>query len=109
MRIGEPKHFRWLKGLVASVIVLNVIDGILTIVWILTGGAIESNPLMNYLIQLHPVLFIITKMTVVSLGILFLWHFRQKALAVIGISIAFICYYAVTVYHFGAIGWLVGG
>ena len=50
-RIGTPVHFQWLLGIVQMVIVLNVLDAILTILWVYSGKATEANPLMAGLID----------------------------------------------------------
>ncbi|MBW1806789.1 MAG: hypothetical protein JRJ87_01255 [Deltaproteobacteria bacterium] len=99
LKIGTPEHFKWLKGIVATTIILNVIDGILTIMWVFSGRATEANPLMSQLIEANPVLFISVKMALVFLGTILLWRLRQRALAVIGIFVAFMVYYAVLIYH----------
>ncbi len=102
MKIGEPLHYKWLEGIIATVFVLNVLDGILTIIWIFTGRATESNPLMDNLIQFHPVLFIIVKMALVLLGTALLWRLRRQAMAVVAIFLAFMVYYAILIYHLSA-------
>lgn len=66
--VGSPQHFRWLHGIVATVLVLNGLDGILTLVWIFGGYATEANPLMDHLLRLHPVAFITVKLDLVGLG-----------------------------------------
>ena len=99
MQIGKPEHFLWLKGIVGSVFILNVLDGILTLWWYFSGRATEANPAMSNLIKTHPLLFIIVKMTLVALGSYLLWRLRHRALAVIAIFIAFMVYYTVLVYH----------
>jgi len=102
MKIGDPKHFRWLEGIVAAVFILNVMDGVLTIVWYMTGRAEEANPLMAGAIGLHPVVFILLKIALVALGSVLLWRYRHRAMAVVGIFIAFIAYYWVLIYHLSA-------
>jgi len=44
-----------LKTVIFAIFVLNVLDGILTIVGVTTGTAVEANPLMANLISYHPV------------------------------------------------------
>lgn len=102
MEIGKPEQFRWLEGIIATVFVLNVIDGVLTIVWYSTGRAEEANPLMAGLIGVNPLLFIVLKMTLVALGSVLLWRYRNKALAVIAMFVAFIVYYWVLIFHLSA-------
>ncbi len=102
MKIGEPLHYKWLEGIVAAVFTLNVIDGVLTIIWLITERASESNPLMDNLFQVHPVLFIIVKIALVLLGTALLWRLRRHPMAVVAIFLAFIVYYAILIYHLSA-------
>ena len=102
LEIGTPKQFRWLKGIVATVIVLNLLDGILTMVWVLSERATEANPFMAPLIEAHPVLFIVVKMALVFLGTYLLWRLRKRALAVVAIFVAFLAYYAILLLHLRA-------
>lgn len=86
MVIGTREHYRWLRGMVIALVMLNAIDGVLTIVWIETGRFTEANPLMDLLLTNDPVLFISVKMLLVCLGILLLWRCRDSGLAVISSS-----------------------
>ncbi|MBN2526482.1 MAG: hypothetical protein JXR76_08810, partial [Deltaproteobacteria bacterium] len=43
----------------AWIYLLSVIDGALTIYWVLSNLAEEANPLMNYLLTQGPVLFML--------------------------------------------------
>ncbi len=103
MVIGTREHYRWLRGMVFSLVVLNAVDGILTIVWIETGRFTEANPLMEMLLSANPVLFISVKMLLVCLGIVLLWRYRDNAMAVVSIFLCFTAYcYAMTI-HFNAL------
>ena len=103
MSIGTLEHFRWLRGMVATLVLLNALDGVLTIVWIESGHFTETNPLMDLLISTDPVLFISVKLLLVYLGIVLLWRHRNKALAVVSIFFCFSAYcYAMGV-HFNAL------
>ena len=99
MRIGNLQHYQWLKGIVAFICVLNVIDGILTLVWISTGRAEEANPFMNELILRNPILFMVGKLILVFLGTWLLWRMRRVKAAVIAVFGIFLAYYAVLIYH----------
>ena len=108
MKIGDTTQYRWLEGLLAAVFILSVVDGVLTIVWVLTGYAREANFVMDYLIRLHPSIFMGIKILLMALGITLLWRNRERALAVIGIFISFIVYYAILVgFHLHAAGILI--
>ena len=102
MKVGEEKHFAWLRSIVGVVFILNVIDGVLTLFWVFTEKAEEANPLMAELINLHPVLFITGKMLLVLLGSLLLWKLRERPVAVISIFFVFMVYYFVLLYHLKA-------
>ena len=99
MKVGTSEQFKWLNGILAVVFILNVVDGILTLVWYFTGRAKEANPLLAQVISLHPVLFICVKISLVGLGSYLLWKYRKKALAVIGIFMAFLAYYTILLIH----------
>ncbi|MEN8177868.1 MAG: DUF5658 family protein [Pseudomonadota bacterium] len=88
-----------LKGLVISIILLNTLDGILTIGWVEMGRATEINPLMDQLISIHPVLFMAIKMLLVCLGVLLLWRFRYKTMAVASLYLCFTAYSILILYH----------
>ncbi|MCB1869355.1 MAG: hypothetical protein KDI43_12745 [Gammaproteobacteria bacterium] len=102
MVIGTREHYRWLRGMVIALVMLNAIDGVLTIVWIETGRFTEANPLMDLLLTNDPVLFISVKMLLVCLGILLLWRCRDSGLAVISIFFCFTAYCYVLTFHFDA-------
>lgn len=98
-RIGLPHHFEWLKGVIVTILVLNVLDGVLTAYWIATDAASEANPLMDYLFDLHPVLFMAFKLCLVILGTLLLWRLRKNRAAVVSIFGLFFLYYVLLLYH----------
>ena len=102
MVIGTREHYRWLRGMVIALVMLNAIDGVLTIVWVETGRFTEANPLMDLLLTNDPVLFISVKMLLVCLGILLLWRCRDSGLAVISIFFCFTAYCYVLTFHFDA-------
>ena len=112
METGNPEQFRWLKGIIAAVFVLNVVDGVLTISWYAAGRAEEANPLMAGAINTHPLLFMLIKLGLVALGSVILWRYRTRALAVVTIFLAFIVYYWILIFHLSVMsldvvaGWL---
>jgi hypothetical protein len=98
-RLGTAQHFRWLKGIVKWVLVLNLCDAIFTLVWVRWGLAREANTLLDELVNEQAVAFVVTKLGLVSLGSWLLWRRRDRPLAVIAIFIAFVLYYLVLLYH----------
>lgn len=98
-QVGTETHFRWLNGIVKAVLVMNLIDAVLTLLWVRTGFATEANPLISQIVEQHAFLFVASKLTLVFLGTAMLWRLRREPLAVVGIFAAFLVYYAVLVYH----------
>jgi hypothetical protein len=97
--VGTPRQFRWLNGIVKTVLVLNLLDALFTLLWVRAGLAHEANALMRDLVNEHAVLFVVTKLGLVSLGSLVLWRRRTHAVAVVAIFSAFLAYYLVLLYH----------
>jgi len=99
LQVGTERHFVWLGGIVKAVLVLNLIDAILTLVWVRAGLAREANSLMRDLVDQHAVLFVTIKLGLVSLGSWVLWNRRYHPAAVIAIFVAFLAYYFILLYH----------
>ncbi len=107
-RIGTERHFRWLEGIVRVVLLLNLLDAIFTLFWVGAGLAKEANPLLQELLREYPVAFAVAKLSLVGLGSLLLWWHRQRSLAVVGIFVAFLVYYAILLHHLGFLSLLIG-
>jgi hypothetical protein len=84
---------------VKTVLILNLLDAIFTLVWVRWGFAREANPLIRSLVEEHAVGFVVVKLSLVSLGSLLLWRRRNHPEAVIGIFAAFLVYYLVLLHH----------
>ncbi|MBI2379020.1 MAG: hypothetical protein HYV07_33805 [Deltaproteobacteria bacterium] len=106
---SEPstRERRYLTALVAAVLILNAIDAVSTALWVYVGIAKEANPLMARLIENHPLLFVATKVALVSGGSFILWKRRTEPLAVVAIFVAFLAYYAVLLAHLDALSRVV--
>jgi hypothetical protein len=94
----------WLAGMTAWIYILSVIDGVLTIFWVLSDLAVEANPLMDHLITQDPVLFMVVKIALVALGVSLLWRFRARPLALFGIFACFLIYTTIFIHHLSALG-----
>ena len=97
--IGTVEHFEWLYGIAKWVLVLNLLDGVFTLIWVEHFHAREMNLLMSDLVHTNALSFMLVKLTLVSLGILFLWRQRSNALAVISLFVAFFSYYVILLVH----------
>jgi len=106
--IGTPQQFRWLLGIVKVVLTLNLLDAIFTLIWINSGLAREANPLLEQIVQEHPLGFAIAKLGLVTAGSWLLWRYRSRPLAVVGIFVAFLVYYLILLYHIGYLSFVIG-
>ena len=97
--VGTSEHFRWLQGIVRTVLVLNLLDAIFTLVWVRFGFAREANLMIDRLVERHALAFIAVKVGLVGMGSWLLWQRRHHATAVVAIFIAFLAYYMVLLYH----------
>jgi hypothetical protein len=97
--LGADGEIRGLYGIAKWLLVLNLLDGIFTLIWIEHFGAQELNFMMRDLAHGSPVLFMMAKLTLVGLGTLFLWRNRSSPLAVASIIVAFFSYYLVFLFH----------
>ena len=107
-KVGTPKQFRWLHGIVKAIIVLNVLDAIFTLIWIQAGLADEANVLLQDLVSNHTILFMVVKLVLVSLGSFLLWRCRKQPLAVVGLFFVFLAYYYILLYHLSFLRLLKG-
>jgi uncharacterized membrane protein len=97
--VGTAEQFRWLSHITKWVLVLNLLDGVFTLVWVEHFGAREMNVMMSDLVHTNGLLFMLVKLALVSLGTLFLWRNRSNPLAVASLFLAFFCYYLVLLFH----------
>ena len=97
--IGTPEHFRWLYSIAKWVLLLNLLDGVFTLIWVEHFGATEKNIMLSELVHSNAVMFMLVKLTLVSLGILFLWRNRSNPLAVICLFFSFFTYYLILLFH----------
>ena len=97
--LGTGEHFRWLHGIAEWILVLNLLDGVFTLVWVEYFGAGEKNLMMRDLVHDSALLFMMATLSLVSLGILFLWRNRNNPLAVVSLFLAFFSYYLVLLFH----------
>ncbi|MGW8268221.1 MAG: DUF5658 family protein [Longimicrobiales bacterium] len=78
---------------------MNLLDGVFTVFWVESLQAQELNFMMRDLVHTSALSFMVVKLTLVSLGTLFLWRYRSNALAVISLFLAFFSYYWVLLIH----------
>jgi hypothetical protein len=89
--------------LVLLIGVLNLIDGAMTLGWVILTDTTESNPLLEPLLDCCPMNFLIIKMTFVTLCLVVLWTFRRSKLSQVGIVLLLVAYLSIVVYHAWAV------
>jgi hypothetical protein len=94
---------RWMLAAGGVILVLNLFDAIFTIVYTRVGVAVESNPLMSKILISSPVLFMVAKLALVSLGVMLLWRLRHRRAAAIGLFATTTAYVTLIAYHLNAI------
>jgi hypothetical protein len=97
--VGTPQHLRWLYQITKTIIVLNIFDAFFTLFWVGTGFAEEANALLRDLVNNNPIVFVLVKAALVSLGSFLLWRYRRHPLAVVGLFTVFLVYYFILLYH----------
>ena len=100
----NPQHMQWLENAIYALVLMNGVDAILTVGWVTFGLAVEANPLMDGLLQTHPVLFMIAKLSLVFLGITLLWRHRKKPMVIWSVVGLITVYYLLMLIHAHGIG-----
>jgi hypothetical protein len=85
------------------VVVLNLLDAMFTLVYTRSGVATESNPLMDQVLSHSPVLFMMAKLALVSLGVLVLWRLRERRAARFGLVATAGAYTTLLAYHLSGV------
>lgn len=98
-RTHPPWFRRWLWTVAATVLVLNLFDGAVTLALIHTGLATEANPLMDELLGRGDLHFMGFKIALVSLSVLLLWRLRSRRVAVAALYAAAGAYGLLALYH----------
>jgi hypothetical protein len=89
----------WMTLLIAMLFILNAIDAVATVTWVSAGFATEVNPLMAHLLEIHPVVFVATKITLVGLCSYLLWCHCDRWLSVAATIMLVGVYYTLIAYH----------
>jgi|TARA_A100001391_G_scaffold78642_1_gene51094 succinate dehydrogenase hydrophobic anchor subunit len=92
---------RKIVGLVYALAILILIDLTATLFWVTNDLATEANPIMDFFLQVSPLLFVIAKLALSATGIWILYYFRKRFKRkifkiLLGLNLIYI---AVFVYH----------
>ncbi len=99
MKVGTEKQIGWMGKMIFIVFLLNALDAVFTVYWIVGKETSETNPIMDLLLGIHPIIFVAVKLLLVALGSYLLWRYRRQRMAVIGIFGLFIVYYWLLIWH----------
>lgn len=83
----------------ATILILNLVDAVFTLLYTGTGVAAEGNPLMSGVLHASPTGFMIIKLALVSLGVLMLWRLRARRAAAVGLVATAMAYSTLLFYH----------
>ena len=81
------------------ILIMNFIDGLSTLYLVNTQIATESNPLMAFLMNTHPLLFIAIKILLVTICTAVLIKYKDYKLSKIGLWIGFAVYLFIICWH----------
>jgi hypothetical protein len=96
-----------LRMAAATILVINLLDAALTLIWTLSGLAVEANPLMEQVLAHSPLQFMAVKLALVSLGLLLLWRLRWRRTARVAIFASALAYALLLTYHLNEVPQLV--
>jgi hypothetical protein len=82
------------------VMCMNVLDGYLTAGWLELGVIEEANPLMAFLLEVGPWVFMWVKVTLVTLGCFLLWRYRHRGSSQMSLLLVLGVYGWVMVKHY---------
>jgi hypothetical protein len=88
---------RWPIGVTLAI--LNLCDGVFTLVYLLLGQATEANPLMRLAFAVSPLAFMALKLLLVDLGLFVLWRCRAAPLADVALGLGLGAYGSVVAWH----------
>lgn len=98
---------RRLTQFASAIVILNLLDAMFTLAYVSTGVARESNPFMQGVLAASPVVFMLAKISLVSLGVLLLWRLGHKKIAMGALLGATAMYTIVIGYHLASVPLLV--
>ena len=98
---------RWLHRIAVGVVICNLVDAVFTILYTDLGLAREANPLLEQVLADSPLLFMVIKLALVSMGVALLWRLRHRRAAAAGLVASGAAYCWLIVYHLSAASHLV--
>ena len=87
------------KLTLSAILVSNLLDGIFTIFFTQMGLAAEANPLMKLFLDYSPMLFMLFKLFMVSIGVFILWIYRFLTFVKFGSLFVCLVYISINIWH----------
>ena len=84
-----------------TLVIFILIDLTATIFWLANGLASEANPVMDYFLDISPLLFVIAKLGLSAIGIWILYYFRKRFTSIIFqiLLLLNLVYIVISIYH----------
>lgn len=82
----------------ATLFLLNITDTMVTLAGVATGKIYEANPFMAAAIAHSPMVFVVLKITLVSLCLILLWGYRKRAMVQMGMTCMTLAYVGVVLW-----------
>jgi hypothetical protein len=98
---------RFVRAAAVVVLLFNLLDAALTLLWTTAGVATEANPLLAPILERSPVEFMAIKVALVTFGVLLLWRLRWRQSARTAMVAGALAYSALVVYHLSNVDHLV--
>ncbi|MCI0573940.1 MAG: DUF5658 family protein [Myxococcaceae bacterium] len=86
-------------GTTVSLLVLNLLDGLFTLLFLLLGLAEELNPVMRLAYERSPMAFMALKLGIVHFGVTVLCLYRELRLARLALAMGVALYSGIVAYH----------
>ncbi|MBM73762.1 MAG: hypothetical protein CMK59_00060 [Proteobacteria bacterium] len=80
-------------------ILLSVLDGFLTVLWVHGGIATEANPLLADILDRRVGIFWLGKTILVGFGAVLLSRYRHQHIARLGLALSLLVYGAIAIEH----------
>jgi len=94
-----------LSVLLAALLLLNLFDGLMTLLWVSLELTEEANPLMAVALELHPAVFMAAKLALIGGGVALLERRAGRRDVALATGSMVALYYWVALHHAWFWGW----
>jgi hypothetical protein len=104
--LAKPQEQLWSPALL---LLLNLLDGFFTLMFLQLKVAEEANPLMKMAYNHSPLAFMLLKLAVVHAGVALLWANRETKVARTAMNAGVLLYAVIVAYHLSFLLTLLAG